>query len=220
KFLMGLSFSSGLVLVMVAGAELFTGSTMGISAFVQKKINLRQLLSYWLQVYFGNFVGSLLLVALMFWSKQYLVGNMAVAEAALKIASGKLSLDFSTAFFSGILCNILVCLGVWLAYSARNTSDRILAILVPITAFVALGFEHSVANMYLVPMGIVIKTWATGIDLTKFHPELLTWSNFVIKNLIPVTLGNIVGGSFIWLIYQYLYGEKTVKLTNKDGEKQ
>ena len=143
----------------------------------------------------------------MLWSKQYTFGGGTVGETALKIAAGKVNLDFFQAVALGILCNALVCLAVWLTFSARSTVDKIVAIIFPITAFVAAGFEHSIANMYFVPYGILVKgfdpvfTAERGLDLTN-----LAWGNFLFNNLIPVTIGNIIGGAlFVAAVYWSIF---------------
>jgi formate transporter len=206
----GLAFCLGLVLVVVAGAELFTGNNLIVMAWANGKITGRALLRNWGIVYLGNFVGALGTVVLMFFTKQYTFGNNAVGITALKTAVTKVDYTFIQAVALGILCNGLVCLAVWLTYSARSTGDKILAILFPITAFVAAGFEHSVANMYFIPYALTIKNFdpqftATVADKVP-HLEILTWQAFFVRNLIPVTIGNIIGGAVLvaaiyWAIY-------------------
>ncbi len=207
KLLIGLVFCLGLILVVVAGAELFTGNNLIVMAWASGRISTRALLRNWGIVYLGNFVGSLGTALLVLLSRQYTFGGGAVGTAALKIASGKVSLDFWQAMALGVLCNALVCLAVWMTFSARSTLDKIAAILFPITAFVAAGFEHSVANMYFISYGLLIKQFdpafaaAAGLDLSR-----LTWGNFLAANLLPVTIGNIIGGAVLvaaiyWLIY-------------------
>jgi formate transporter len=207
RLLTGLTFCLGLILVVVGGAELFTGNNLIVMAWASRKVSTGALLRNWGIVYLGNFTGSIATAVLVFFARQYTFGGGAVGETALKIAVGKVELGFVQAFALGILCNALVCLAIWLTYSARSVADRILAILFPITAFVAAGFEHSVANMYFIPYGLLIKTFdpafvaAHGIDLNT-----LTWGSFFMKNLLPVTLGNIVGGGLLvaamyWFVY-------------------
>jgi formate/nitrite transporter len=163
-------------------------------------------------VYVGNFVGSIGTALLVLWSKQYTFGGGAVGETALKIATGKASLEFFQAMALGVLCNALVCLAVWLTFSARSTIDKIAAIIFPITAFVAAGFEHSIANMYFIPYGLLIKWFDPafvadkGLDLSK-----LTWENFLVNNLLPVTIGNIIGGAVLVAAIYW-----SVFLRNKD----
>jgi formate transporter len=198
KLLTGLVFCLGLILVVVGGAELFTGNNLIVMAWASGKVTGRALLRNWIIVYAGNFVGSFGTALLVLWSKQYTFGGGAVGETALKIAAGKVNLDFFQAMALGVLCNALVCLAVWLTFSARSTIDKIAAIIFPITAFVAAGFEHSVANMYFVPFGLLIKgldpafVAEKGLDLTN-----LTWGNFLVNNLLPVTIGNIIGGAVL-----------------------
>jgi formate/nitrite transporter len=206
KLLSGLVFSVGLILVVVAGAELFTGNNLMIAAIADKKITMGELLSKWGIVYFANFAGSLLLVGIMYYSNLWKTANFGVGAQAVAIANAKVNLTFSEAFFRGIGCNWLVCLAVWMALSARQISGKILAIVFPITAFVALGFEHCIANMYFIPMGILLKgaPFAAGMGLAR-----LTWGNFITANLIPVTIGNIIGGAgFVGLLYWVVYLRK------------
>lgn len=198
KLLTGLVFCLGLILVIVGGAELFTGNNLIVMAWASGKVSTKALLRNWVIVYIGNFVGSIGTAILVLWSKQYTFGGGAVGETALKIASTKASLDFFQAIALGVLCNALVCLAVWLTFSARSTIDKIAAIIFPITAFVAAGFEHSIANMYFIPYGLMIKAFdpafaaERGLDLGN-----LTWGNFFLNNLLPVTIGNIIGGAVL-----------------------
>jgi formate transporter len=220
RLLAGLVFSLGLIAVVVAGAELFTGNNLIVMAFASGKVGLPALLRNWAIVYVGNFVGSLLTVAVMFLTKQYTFASGAVGLSALNTASAKCSLGFVQAIALGIMCNALVCLAVWLCTSARSTTDKILAIIFPITAFVAAGFEHSVANMYFIPIGLFIKAGAaesfwTAIGKTAADYGQLTWYAFFVKNLLPVTIGNIIGGAgFVGLVYwfAYLRPQKVVKV--------
>lgn len=210
RLLMGLVFSLGLILVVVGGAELFTGNNLIVMAWANRKVTLRALLRNWGIVYIGNFAGSIGTVALMFFTRQYTFGSNAVGITALKIGVSKCDLTFIQALALGILCNALVCLAVWMSYSARSTIDRILAIIFPITAFVAAGFEHSVANMYFIPYALFIKGFdpAYIAQVSEKVPglEKLTWQAFFLKNLIPVTIGNIIGGAVLvaavyWAIF-------------------
>src|SRR5688572_29792264 len=211
KVLGGLVFSLGLILVVVAGAELFTGNNLIIMAWASGKVTTAQLLRNWIIVYVGNFVGSIATALLMFLSGQYTFGSSAIGLNILNIADAKANLGFVQAIVLGILCNALVCLAVWLTFSTRTTTDKILAILFPITAFVAAGFEHSVANMYFIPVGLFVKGGAPAefwsqIGKTAADYSGLTWSGFFLNNLIPVTIGNIIGGTVMvgvvyWLIY-------------------
>lgn len=194
RVIYGLTFCLGLILIVVAGAELFTGNTLITMAWASGKVTTRALLRNWLIVYFGNLVGSLVTAGLVFASGEYRFGGGLIGQAMLNIAAHKVELDFMQAVALGILCNALVCIAVWLTLGAHTTTDKILAILFPISAFAAVGFEHSIANMYFIPMGLFINQFdpsfaaASGIELTR-----LTLSGFL-GNLIPVTIGNIIGG--------------------------
>lgn len=203
----GLAFCLGLILVVVAGAELFTGNNLLVMAYVDKKITLKQLLLNWTVVFLGNFFGSLGVVLLIYLSGHWLMGNGAVGAQAVIIANNKVNLGFMQAFTSGILCNALVCLAVWLCFASHTVTDKILAIIFPISAFVTLGFEHSVANMYFIPAGILAKTNQSIMKLVSESSDLshLNMVGFI-DNLVPVTLGNIIGGSvFVGMIYWFIY---------------
>jgi formate/nitrite transporter len=198
RLLGGITFSLGLILVVVAGAELFTGSNLLVIAWASKRITTAELLRNWIVIYLANLAGALGLVGLVFLSQHWQMNGGAVGIHAVKIASAKAALPFGDAFFKGILCNILVCLAVWLALAGRSVVDKIFAIIFPISAFVAAGFEHSIANMYFIPLGIVLKD-----HVTVSGAENLTWSSLW-SNLLPVTLGNIVGGSMMVAFVYYL----------------
>ena len=210
----GLVFCLGLILVVVAGAELFTGNNLIIMAWADGGVSTRKLLRNWGIVYVGNFVGAIATAVLVFVARQHTFAGGAVGLNMLNIAEGKTDLGFGQAIALGILCNALVCLAVWLCYSARTTTDKILAILFPVTAFVAAGYEHSIANMFFIPMGLFVKGgagpefWASISKLPADFPTL-TWSNFFIVNLLPVTIGNIIGGSLmVGLAYWFIYIRK------------
>jgi formate transporter FocA len=211
KLLGGLVFCLGLILVVGAGAELFTGNNLIVMAWAHGRVSTSRLLRNWTIVYLGNFAGALFTVVLMFLSGQHLFNNGAIGLNALNIANHKVELGFVQAIFLGILCNALVCLAVWLCLGARSSTDKILAIIFPITAFVAAGFEHSVANMYFIPMGLAIKASAgaeywTQIGKTAADYSNLTWGNFLVANLLPVTIGNIIGGAvMVGLVYWFIY---------------
>ncbi len=215
RLVMGLAFSLGLILVVVGGAELFTGNNLIVMGFMSRKITFYQLMRNWAIVYAGNFLGSVFTAGIMFLTGQYLQSNGGVGLNALNIANTKAGIDFLPALCSGIMCNALVCLAVWLTYSARSTTDKILAIIPPITAFVAAGFEHSVANMYFIPIGLFIKNWGTSAffdSIGKVASDFsnLTWGNFFIANLLPVTIGNIIGGAvMVGAVYWYAYLRKS-----------
>jgi formate transporter len=205
----GLVFCLGLILVIVGGAELFTGNNLIIMAWASGKVKTGSVLTNWGIVYLGNLAGSLATALLMVAAKQYTFGSGAVGETALKIAAAKVSLGFVQAVALGILCNALVCLAVWLTYSGRSATDKILAIIFPISAFVAAGFEHSVANMYFIPYALFIQQFDPAFVASlgdKVNLEGLTWGAFVFKNLLPVTIGNIIGGALLvgaiyWVVY-------------------
>jgi formate transporter len=207
KLLVGLSFCLGLILVIVGGAELFTGNNLIIMAWVSGKVGTPRVVRNWVIVYAGNFVGALLTALAMYLAKQYESAGGSVGQTALNIAHAKADLDFVQAVVLGIMCNALVCLAIWLTFSARTTVDKIAAIIFPITAFVAAGFEHCVANMYFIPIGLFIKEFDSsfvanqGIDVAN-----LTWGHFLVNNLLPVTIGNIIGGAVMaavvhWFVY-------------------
>jgi formate/nitrite transporter len=203
----GLVFSLGLILVVVAGAELFTGNNLLVMAFVDQKISFKQLMINWSVVFFGNLVGSLGMVLLIYLSDHWLMSGGAVGAKAVMIANNKVNLSFMVAFSRGILCNSLVCIAVWMCFACHTVTDKILAIIFPITGFVAMGFEHSIANMYFIPAGIVAQTNPDIMQLIDASVDLsnLNTSGFI-NNLLPVTLGNIVGGSvFVGLIYWFIY---------------
>ena len=211
RLLSGFVFSLGLILVIVGGAELFTGNNLIVMAWANRKVSTRLLLKNWVIVYLGNFVGSLATAVLMFLTAQYKFGSGAIGITALGTANAKVGLDFVQALALGIMCNALVCLAVWLTFSARTTTDRILAIIPPITAFVAAGFEHSIANMYFIPIGLFIKDGAPESFWTMIHKTTadyanLTWDKFFINNLLPVTIGNIIGGAvMVGAVYWFIY---------------
>lgn len=207
----GVVFSLGLILVIVGGAELFTGNNLIVMAWASGRVSTVLMLRNWLIVYLGNFVGAVGTALLVALSGQYAFGGGAVGAAALATASGKVGLGFGQAVALGILCNALVCLAVWLTLSARTTTDRILAIIPPIAAFVAAGFEHSIANMFFVPVALFIKSlapplfWAT-IGAAPSDFATLTWGRFLLNNLLPVTIGNIIGGVFlVGAVYWFIY---------------
>lgn len=210
RLLAGLAFSLGLILVIVGGAELFTGNTLIVMAWAGHKVSTRLLLRNWSIVYVGNLVGALGTAGVMFVAGQYAFGNGSVGSTALAIGNAKAGLEFVPAVALGMMCNALVCLAVWLCFSARTTTDRILAIVPPITAFVAAGFEHSVANMYFIPEALAIRTFAppgfwSAIDRVPADYPDLTVEGFV-ANLVPVTIGNVIGGAvMVGVVYWFIY---------------
>jgi formate transporter len=204
RVLGGLAFSLGLILVVVAGAELFTGNNLLVMAWADRRITTAEMLRNWLIVYLANAVGAGGLALIVYLSNHGAMNGGAVALAYVKIAAAKTSLPFVEAFFKGALCNILVCLAVWLAMAGRSVADKVLAIVFPISAFVAAGFEHSVANMYLIPAGILLG------GTVQYGGALPGWAGLA-HNLVPVTLGNVFGGSvLVALVYFVIYrkGEK------------
>ena len=214
RLLAGLTFSLGLVLVVVAGAELFTGNNLVVMAAASRRVRLASLLRNWTVVYLGNFVGALATALLVFWSGQYRFGDGAIGVRVLDIAEAKTSLGIVEALVLGILANALVCLAVWLSFSARTVTDKVLAVVFPVTAFVAAGFEHSIANMYFVPMGLFVKAWgadafwaASGTSPGDYPSVDIR--EFLLGNLLPVTVGNAIGGAgLVGLAYWFVYLRK------------
>jgi formate/nitrite transporter len=210
----GLAFCLGLILVVVAGAELFTGNNLIVMACVDGHITLAQLLKNWGLVYLGNFIGAIGMLLMIYFSGHWYLADGELATKVVKIAEAKVSMHWHEAFFRGILCNVLVCLALWLCFAGRTVVDKVVAILFPITAFVALGFEHSVANMYFIPAGMLVNNDAELLALTLNAPlESLNVGALLWNNLIPVTLGNMLGGGlFVGLVYWFIY------LRNDKGE--
>ncbi len=209
RVLAGVTFSLGLILVIVGGAELFTGNTLIVMAWASRRVTTRALVGTWAIVFLGNFLGAVATAAMVYLGGTHRFGGGAFGLTALAIAHAKLQLGFGQAVALGILCNALVCLAVWLCYSARTTTDRILAIVPPISAFVAAGFEHSIANMYFVPLGLFITAldpdFLAGHDL-GLRAQAFTWDAFLLRNLLPVTLGNVIGGTlFVGAVYWFVY---------------
>jgi formate transporter FocA len=211
RLLAGVTFSLGLILVIVGGAELFTGNALIVMAWASGKVATMRLVRNWVLVYAGNFVGAAVTAAVVFVSGQYTFGGGSVGATALSIGNAKSGLDFIPAVALGMMCNALVCLAVWMAFSARTTTDRILAIVPPIAAFVAAGFEHSVANMYFIPSALFIRngapgTFWTAIGKTAADYPNLTIQGFLVNNLLPVTIGNIIGGAvMVGIVYWFIY---------------
>ncbi|GAN32870.1 formate/nitrite transporter family protein [Candidatus Brocadia sinica] len=208
----GIVFSLGLMLVVIGGAELFTGNCLIIMGYVGKRITTRELLNNWIISFLGNLVGSLTMVCWMYKTHQWEFFHNMVGAKALLIAHTKVNLTFKTALARGVLCNAMVCLAVWLCFSGRSVADKVLSIVFPIGGFVASGFEHCVANMYFIPIGIVLrknpdivaaaeKMAGKTLDLSQ-----LTWSGFFVNNLLPVTMGNIVGGVvLVGIVFWFVY---------------
>jgi formate transporter len=210
RVLAGVAFSVGLVLVVVGGAELFTGNNLIVMAWASRRVSTGALLRNWLIVFAGNFVGAGGTAALVYLARTHRGGDGAFGVTALAIAHAKVQLGFTQAVTLGVLCNTLVCLAVWLTLSARTTTDRVLAIVPPISAFVAAGFEHSVANMYFIPLGLLIAALDPAFGVAAGVPDpllqALTWGAFLGRNLLPVTIGNVIGGALlVGLVYWFVY---------------
>ena len=210
RVLAGVAFSVGLLLVLVGGAELFTGNSLIVMAWASRRVTTAALLRNWLIVYVGNLAGAGGTAALVYLAGTHRAGGGAFGATALAIAHAKLQLGFIQAVALGVLCNALVCLAVWLTLSARTTADRVLAIVPPVSAFVASGFEHSVANMYFIPLGLLIGGFDPGFAAAAGTPgppaPALTWGAFIRDNLVPVTAGNITGGAgLVGLVYWFVY---------------
>ncbi|MBD8163202.1 formate transporter FocA [Erwinia persicina] len=211
KLVGGICFSLGLMLVVVCGADLFTSTVLTVVAKASGRISWLQLARNWIIVYIGNFIGAIFFVALIWFAGQYMVANGAWGLNVLQTADHKMHHTFIEAVCLGILANLMVCMAVWMSYSGRSLLDKMFAMVLPVAMFVASGFEHSIANMFLVPMAIIIKDFATpefwqatGASADQFTH--LTVSHFITDNLIPVTLGNIIGGGLLvgltyWVIY-------------------
>lgn len=215
KLLSGVTFSLGLVLVVIGGAELFTGNNLIIMSLLDKKISLPKLLRNWIVVYFCNFIGALLMVFLYYFSGLWKANDFSLGTTIVSIANSKVNINFVEAICRGILCNWLVCLGIWLSFASKDVTGKILAIMLPITAFVALGFEHCVANMYLIPIGIFLsknQNVINSLGLSLNRLSNLNIYGLFIKNLIPVTVGNIIGGAFfVGFLYWFVYKKTKLK---------
>jgi formate transporter len=204
QLLGGVTFSLGLLLVIVAGSELFTGNNLLVMAWAEGKISIGELLRNWVIVCVGNFIGATGMALLVFLSHHPEMNNGGIAQEYIRIAAAKVSMPFWTAFFRAVLCNILVCLAVWMAFAGRSVIDKAVAIVFPISAFVAAGFEHSIANMFLIPMAILLQNFGPGGE----SATAITWGGFC-GNLVPVLLGNIVGGTvLVGLVYHLIYRHK------------
>src|SRR4029077_2482011 len=204
RVLGGLVFSLGLVLVMVGGAELFTGNNLIVMAWASGRVSTGTMLRNWTIVWFGNLLGSLGLIVLIYFSHHLDMNDGRIGVSILNTAAGKIRPDMVTLFFKGILCNVLVCAAVWLAYAGRTVTDKVVAVILPVSAFIAAGFEHCVANMYFLPLAWLLVQ--TGHVPANFDVSPITVSG-ILHNLVPVTLGNIVGGAGLvgavyWAIYR------------------
>lgn len=212
RLIAGLVFPVGIMLVIVAGGELFTGNNLIFTGVLDKKVKLLKMLQNWFFVYLGNFCGAMIVVLLTFYTGQFKNGNSLLGGITIKIAYGKISLSFIQAFCAGVLCNWLVCLAVWMSFAAKDIIGKLFSCFFAVLLFVTAGFEHSVANMYYVPAGIFAKNVnsfmvTSGVSYGALNA--LNWSNFFLRNLIPVTLGNIVGGAILVAgIYWFNYAKK------------
>jgi formate transporter len=209
RVLGGFVFTLGLALVLVGGAELFTGNNLIIMAWASRNVSTLTMLRNWVIVWFGNLVGALGLIVLVYFSHHLDMNDGRIGLSVLNTAAGKIRPDFVTLFFKGVLCNVLVCAAVWLAYAGRSVTDKLLAVMLPVSAFIAAGFEHCVANMYFLPLAWLLVQ--TGHAPANFDASLITMSG-IVHNLVPVTLGNIVGGAgFVgatyWAIYRAAFGD-------------
>ncbi|MDR1028954.1 MAG: formate/nitrite transporter family protein [Clostridiales Family XIII bacterium] len=200
RVLAGGVFGVGLMLVVLAGGELFTGNVLMIGGVIRGRVGVGSMLRNWVVVYIANFIGSVFIAWLIAHSGLLHSGGELLGAVTVKIAAGKVGLTFPSAFILGLLCNWLVCLAVWLSFGAESMTGKMLAIFFPIGLFVLSGFEHSVANMYYVPAGIFAKADASAaalaldLGVTREAMDALGWPGFLVRNLLPVTLGNIVGG--------------------------
>ncbi|MDN3680741.1 formate transporter FocA [Vibrio tapetis subsp. quintayensis] len=216
----GIAFSLGLILIVIGGGELFTSSVLSAIALANKQINVRKMLSIWGKVYVGNFIGAILLLALVTGAGLYQLDHGQWGLNALNIAQHKLHHTPLQAFSLGVLCNLLVCLAIWLSFSATNALTKSAMLILPVAMFVSSGFEHCVANMFMVPLGISIQTFAspefwTQVGATPAQYADLNWGQFVSANLIPVTLGNIVGGAvLVGLANWSIYSRPQIKAAN------
>lgn len=198
KILSGTIFTVGLMLVVLGGAELFTGNTTMIAAVAEKRITASSMLKNWIIVCICNFIGGVLIAFMVYYSGGLNAGNGLLGAMTVKIASGKVNLEFGQALVSGIMCNWLVCMAVWLSTGAQTTIGKIFSIFFPIWLFVTAGFEHSVANMFFIPAGIFASGNELFVSLSGVSQDVLSnlnWSGMLINNLFPVTIGNIIGGS-------------------------
>jgi formate transporter len=208
RVLGGVCFSLGLLLVVVAGAELFTGNNLLVMAWADGKLSTREVLRNWAVVCTANFVGAVGLAALVFLSGHTEMNGGAIGNSYLNIALAKSTMPWWTAFFRGVMCNVLVCMAVWMAFAGRSVMDKFIAIVFPISAFVAAGFEHSIANMYLIPLAMMLKASGTALPATYDAINLAG----LLRNLVPVIAGNIVGGSvLVALVYHIIYRRPAVK---------
>ncbi len=197
----GICFCLGLVLVLCCGAELFTGNSLIICAKASGKVSWSGMLKNWVIVWTGNLIGALAAVALVYLAQVWSMNGGVVGEAMVSVAAGKVSPDWMTLFFKGVMCNIFVCLAVWIGFSARTVVDKVVGIILPISAFVAAGFEHCVANMFFLPMGCLLNAQGVGAA------GAVTFEG-ILYNLSAATLGNVVGGLLVGLAYWFVFGKR------------
>ncbi len=211
KFLGACIFPGGLTMVLLAGSELFTGNALLVIPLLEKEIKLSGVFKNWVFVYIGNFIGSLLVASAIVFSHQVGMFDNGLAVSIISTAATKCSLSFSDAFIRGIMCNFLVCIAVWISFAAKDVANKIIGLFFPILIFVICGFEHCVANMYYISAGLLAKTNPVYMEAAKaagVNLNSLSLKGFLVDNMIPVTLGNIVGGLFVGCIYWYLYLKK------------
>jgi formate/nitrite transporter len=226
KVVGGAVFSVGLIMVLLAGAELFTGNNLMVIGVLDKKIRISQMLRNWIIVYIGNFIGAVLIALLINYSGLLNSSDGALGGLTVKIAASKVNLSFGQAFILGILCNWLVCIAVWMSYGAKDAIGKVAVIFFPIWIFVLSGFEHSVANMYYIPAGILAKSNGAFVQASHLSLDMintLDWGSFFINSLLPVTLGNIAGGSlFVGMIYWFVYNKNHNRVieSNKETRKE
>lgn len=211
RLIAGVAFALGLMLVVVAGAELFTGDMLMVMAWASGRVRLSRMLAVWALVYLGNTIGAVGTAVLVFLAGHHAMGGGAPGAVILASAEAKCALAFGEALVRGVLCNVMVCMGVWVAMSARSVAGKILAVVGPVAAFVAAGFEHSIANLYIVPLALLIETFADdsfwrAIGATPASYPSLSLGGLV-ANLVPVTIGNFIGGAVLvglmyWFIFQ------------------
>ena len=204
----GICFSLGLVLVLCCGAELFTGNMLMVTGLASKKIKLGGLVRNWVIVWLGNLVGSLIVVALIYWCGVGAMNGGAVGDAMVSVAVGKVTPDWLVLMAKGIMCNVMVCLAVWIGFSARTVVDKVLGIMLPISFFVAAGFEHCVANMFFLPTGLLMKSAGFGAAVANAGALDVT---AILYNLSAATVGNIIGGVLIGLAYWFVYARYSAK---------
>jgi len=218
KFVGACVFPAGLAMVLIAGSELFTGNCLIIIPVLDGEVTVGAMLRNWVIVYIGNLIGGMLIAFLATYSNTFALFGNGLAVSATSTAVAKVSMTFGSAFLKGVLCNILVCIAVWMAFAAKDVTGKIIGLFFPIMLFVLCGYEHSVADMYYVPAGLFAKMKFADAVADVSNLNNLNWGTFFIKNLIPVTLGNIVGGAFLvglpyWAVY--LRKSKTQKETEK-----